>query len=76
MEQFSLTLQYVDGNMEVHSDLFGFYNAPTAAEIICSCRSKMHFASFPTFPIESLQEYCFDGASNRAATVPTTDLTK
>lgn len=28
IEQFSLTLQYVDENMEIYSDFLGFYDAP------------------------------------------------
>ena len=63
MEQFSLTLQYVDDNMETHSDFLGFYNAPdSSGETLFKCIRDVFLRL--NIPIERLQGYCFDGASN------------
>jgi len=63
MEQFSLTLQYVDENMETHSDFLGFYSAPDSSrETLFKCIRDVFL--WLTIPIERLQGYCFDGASN------------
>ena len=63
MEQFSLTLQYGDDNMETHSDFLGFYNAPdSSGETLFKCIRDVFLRL--NIPIERLQGYCFDGASN------------
>lgn len=62
-EQFSLTLQYVDDNMETHSDFLGFYSAPdSSGETLFMCVRDVFLRL--NVPIERLQGYCFDGASN------------
>lgn len=38
IEQFSLTLQYVDEKLEIHSELLGFYRAPdSSGETVFRC---------------------------------------
>lgn len=62
-EQFSLMLQYVDDNMETHSDFLGFYSAPdSSGETLFMCVRDVFLRL--NVPIERLQGYCFDGASN------------
>ncbi len=63
MEQFSLTLQYVDEKLESHSDFLGFYSAPdSSGETLFRCIKDVFLRL--NIPIERLLGYCFDGASN------------
>lgn len=63
MEQFSLTLQYVDKNMVTHSHFLGLYNAPeSSGETLFKCIRSVFLML--NIPIERLQGYCFNGASN------------
>ncbi|KAI7802952.1 putative zinc finger MYM-type protein 1-like, partial [Triplophysa rosa] len=62
-EQFSLTLQYVDENLDINSDFLGFYNAPdSSGETLFRCIKDVFLRL--NIPIERLHGYCFDGASN------------
>ncbi|KAL0154385.1 hypothetical protein M9458_050351 [Cirrhinus mrigala] len=63
MEQFSLTLQYVDEKLESHSDFLGFYSAPdSSGETLFRCIKDVFLRL--NIPLERLHGYCFDGASN------------
>ncbi|KAK5931666.1 hypothetical protein CesoFtcFv8_000067 [Champsocephalus esox] len=63
MEQFSLTLRYVDESMEIHTDFLGFYNAPdSTGETLFKCITDVFLRL--NIPIERLKGYCFDGESN------------
>lgn len=54
MEQFSMTLQYGDKNMEIHSDFFQFYNAPTSREENLFNCIKDALCKIPEIPTECL----------------------
>lgn len=62
-EQFSISLQFSNDQLEVQNFYLGFYNAPdTTAETLFLCLRdvlvRLHL------PLERLKGYCFDGASN------------
>lgn len=62
-EQFSISIQFCDENLEVQNKFLGFYNAPdstaqTLASVIQDVLLRLNL------PIDRLQGYCFDGASN------------
>ncbi len=62
-EQFSCHLYYVDPNLSQQSVFLGFYNPPdTTSETLFLCIKDI-FCRL-NLPLEKLQGYCFDGASN------------
>ncbi|KAK0153294.1 Zinc finger MYM-type protein 1 [Merluccius polli] len=62
-EQFSCHVHYVDSDLCHQSVFLGFYNAPDSkADTLFRCITDMFLRLH--LPIEKLQGYCFDGASN------------
>lgn len=52
-----MPLQYGDKNMEIHSDFFQFYNAPTSREENVFNCIKDALCKIPEIPTECLQEW-------------------
>ena len=67
-EQFSVSLQYVDNELQVHSDFLGFYNAPDSTEETLTKFLKDVFLR-QQFDFKKLQGFCFDGACNMSGKV-------
>ena len=62
-EQFSISIQYCDTNLEVQNKFLGFYNAPdSTAQTLASVIQDVFLRL--SLPMDKLQGYCFDGASN------------
>ncbi|QQP51189.1 Zinc finger MYM-type protein 1, partial [Caligus rogercresseyi] len=67
-EQFSCHLHYVNSQMGKQSVFLGFYSAPdSTADSLFRCIVDIFLRL--NLPIEKLQGYCFDGASNMAGRI-------
>ena len=62
-EQFSCCLQFVDADLKAQNVFLGFYNAhDSSAETLFACIKDIFLRL--NIPLERMQGYCFDGASN------------
>ena len=67
-EQFSVTLRYVQPDLTYRNMFLGFYNCPDSTgeslfKAICDIFLRLNL------PMERIQGYCFDGASNMSGMV-------
>ena len=67
-EQFSICLQHVSTDLESSCDFLGFYNAPDSTADTLFKVIKDVFLRLG-IPMDRLQGYCFDGASNMSGRI-------
>ena len=67
-EQFSICLQHVSADLESSCDFPGFYNAPDSTADTLFKVIKDVFLRLG-IPMDRLQGYCFDGASNMSGRI-------